>query len=274
MSVILSSKPLHLTAGRVAHTDPFSHPSTTVGPIVIVLVVSAMKAPAQLDIRLETQSGAGFSNAGLVTMSTAGPAGNSVRYGRISQAQGTMRLAITSPETGHIDMFAIDPLSAGDPWSANAHRLDALGTAVAAEIPSLQLGLERILHGLLTTTTAQSGGPVKPAPGAREGIHLPPGLLPYVLGNRIDHLSVPAAEVHRIAASIHMSEVQLREHVDHLNALAEVMLTIARSRVSQGAAGLQSQAINLCGFWSYHIDPGPCADGDVFICNTVDVHYS
>ena len=273
MSIILSSNPLHLAAGRVAHTGTFTTSSTTPGPIVIVLVASELKAPAQIEIKLETQSGTGFTDAGPVAMSAGGPVTDGVRYGHIPQAHGTMRLAITSSEACHIELFASDPLSVGDPWTANAHRLDALGTAVAGEIPSLQLGLEQALHGLLKTTRAHSSPPPAPSPGAPEGTHLPPGLLPYVLGNRIDHMSVPAAEIHRIAASIHMSEIQLREHVDHLNALAEVMLTIARSRISQGATGAQSPDIFACGFWSYHIDPGPCDDDDIFICNTVDLHY-
>jgi len=273
MGVILSSNPLHLAAGRVAHTGTFTTSSTTPGPIAIVLVASELKTPARMEIKLETQSGTGFSDAGPVAISAGGLVTDGVRYAHVPQAQGTMRLAITSSEACHIELFASDPLSVGDPWTANAHRLDALGTAVAGEIPSLQLGLERTLHGLLTTRRAHPSPPGAPAPGAREGTHLPPSLLPYVLGNRIDHMSVPAAEIHRIAASIHMSEIQLREHVDHLNALAEVMLTIARSRVLQGAPGAQSPDVFVCGFWNFHTDPGPCDDGDVFICNIVDVHY-
>ncbi|MGA2129260.1 MAG: hypothetical protein ABSG76_24275, partial [Xanthobacteraceae bacterium] len=175
-----------------------------------------------------------------------------------------------------IDVFASDG-AAASPWASSAHRLDALGETVAAEFPSLQLGLELSLIGVLTAMSRgpASGATPEPArsPASESGTHLPSSLFPYLLGNRIDHAGAPATAVHRIASTIGMTEAQLREHVDHLNALADVALEIAQRGVSRGAPAGSTFLRPICGFWGAHLDPGPCLPSDVFVCNAIDVHY-
>jgi hypothetical protein len=283
MGVILSSTPLALESGKTVNSSEFNVTGATRDQIVVIFVVRNLTAPARFDIKLENKSGSAWNVAGPLMTSTI-ELMNGVHYARLPQAQGTVRLSIASSSPGHIDVFASDR-APSTPWASGAHRLDALGTTVAAEIPSLQLGLELALIGALTAMTRATpdGGTPVPERTAKTGTLLPASLFEYLLGNRIDHANVPPSAIQRIASSVNMTEAQLRDHVDHLNALSDVALELTVRGASQGSAGVVG--LTICGFWSHHIDPGPCQSNpqgdingvctvtDVTDCNTLDIHY-
>jgi hypothetical protein len=289
MSVILASESVVLDARNPAQSGEFNVGGSASGPVLLMFVVRGLAAATNLDVKLERKSGTAWNDAGPVKAGT-GQIANGVYYARVPQtgtAAGTLRLAMTSSGAGQVDVFAIDGATK-NPWALSGHRLDALGAAAAAQIPALQHGLELALMGTLAEKSrSRTGGPQPPAPTRNSGpaTHLPASLLQYLLGNRIDYASVPAPAMQTIATSVHMTVPQLQDHIDQLNALSDVALELAGQTVSQGSLGAGTSALTICGFWSTHIDPGPCQTNpqgdinsvctvtDVDVCSTIDVHY-